>query len=394
MVPACRSGSAHPIKDDPDMKSPLRPAIVAVLFSASTAASAAAPVDAYNEYLAARIRIMGTTRAIEPDTATFLAQFLQTPTSPYSDLVGQPLVTNTPAWNEYLSAMQSAGVDDGDAALNVLRLQTGLTKARPGEEVALGPTAARDYRGREAAANAIKAGIDPDIFWKARDMSGTAITAAAGYALALQMLRDAVAANAPEDYARMAIKPDVLERYMNQMYPDNIPDADLRYLTTWLRGALDLRGAPMNGTAAQRLPAAYRLARVAAAYADASGYFTSKGYCQGNAARPGEPTGPDALENDRPLCFIAATDRGVQAWFRRQLRLDMSGIPIHENSHHGLANLARIIGVVLLFMDMVSFIETADAFVTERLAAHGDIDEADAEIASERTSRLSCRISP
>lgn len=375
------------------MKSPLQPAIFAALLSASATAGATVSVDAYNEYLGARIQRVGVARAITPDTSAFVAQFLATPTSPYSAMIDRPAIVNSLGWWEFLSAMRSKGAQNAESILDTLRLQAGFTKARPGEEVTVSAQAIRAYRGREAAANAIKAGIDPDIFWQARDMSGSAITAAAGYALALQLLRDAATANAPADHARMAIRPDVLSRYLLQTRPQRIAAADLRYLADLLRGAIGNRGAPLQGTLGQRLPAAYRLARVAAAYSDTAGYFSGNGYCTGNSPRSGEPTGPDALDDNRPLCFIAATDRGALAWFRRQLRLDAAGLRIHENTHHGFRQLANLFGTVLILLDLVSFIETADALVADRLATEGEIDGASAELAAERANRLSCRIS-
>lgn len=375
------------------MKSFLGSALIAAL--SSTAASAAppsAPVDAYKVFLRAELRHEGVDHALAADTSAFTARFLTNPSSPYSDLIDTPLFTNEIWWPEYVHRMRTADGEDTDRALATLQLQSGFTKARPGKDVEVTPAAQHAYRGREVAANAVKAGVDSDIFWQAFDMSGTSITAAAGHALALQILRDAAAAHDPADYGRMAIKPDVLSRYLRQQRPDRIPEADLRYLADLLRGAIQGRGAPLEGTLAQRLPAAYRLARVAAAYADSKGYYSSRAYCAGDAPAAGQPTGPEALGFDRPLCFIAATDRGVQAWFRRQLRIDALKLRIHENPHRGFERFAHLLGTVLIFMDMVAFIEVADALVADELATEGAIDEETAERLGNRANRLTCRI--
>jgi len=383
----------RPIKDSPDMKSSLGAALVAALLSASAVAAPLPRVDAYGAFLREQIRQVGPAQALDTDTAQFVARFLDTPSSPYSALVEQPEFTNTVWWNDYVDTLRPLGIDGADAALATLQWQGGFTKARPGHEVTVSDAAVRAYRGREAAANAIKAGIDPDIFWQARDMSGTAITAAAGYALALQLLREAMATHAPADYGRAAIRPDVLTRYLGQTHPDRIPEADLRYLSDLLRGAIQRRDAAVTGTPGQRLPAAYRLARVTAAYADSKGYYSSRAFCANDAPAPGQPLGADALEADRPLCFIAATDRGVHAWFRRQLRIDALRLRIHENTHNGFAHLAHLLGTVLILMDFVSFVEIADALVADRLAVEGSIDDDTAALASERADRLMCRIS-
>lgn len=375
------------------MKSFLGPALVAALLSTSASAEPPPSIDAYGAFLREQIHHVGLSRALDTDTAQFVARFLETPNSPYSALIEQPMFTNTVWWNDYVDTLRPYGLDSADEALATLQWQGGFTKARPGHEVEVSDAAVRAYRGREAAANAIKAGIDPDIFWQARDMSGSAITAAAGYALALQLLREAMAMHDPADYDRAAIQPDVLTRYLRQTRPDRIPERDLRYLSDLLRGAIELRDVPVTGTPAQRLPAAYRLARVAAAYADSKGYYSSRAFCANDAPAPGQPLGPEALEADRPLCFIAATDRGVHAWFRRQLRIDALKLHIHENTHPGFAHLTHLLGTVLILMDLVSFVEIADALVADRLVVEGGLDDETAALASERADRLLCRIS-
>ncbi|WP_369926296.1 hypothetical protein [Xanthomonas sp. NCPPB 2632] len=375
------------------MKSLIGSALVAALYStAAGAASPPATIDAYQVFLGAEIRHKGVDQALAADTATFAARFLENPSSPYSDLVESPRFTNAIWWPDYVHRVSADGNDDAVGALAALQLQSGFTKGRPGREVHVTPEAQRAYRSREAAANAIKAGIDPDIFWQAFDMNGASITAAAGYALALQLLREQAAAHDPSDYGRRAIKPDVLSRYLRQTHPERLPESDLRYLSDLLRGAIQRRDAPLEGTLAQRLPAAYRLARAAAAYADSKGYYSSRAYCAGDAPAPGQPTGPEALGFNRPLCFVAATDRGVQAWFRRQLRIEALKLRIHENTHHGFERFVHLLSTVLVLMDMVSFVEIADALVGDELAAEGTIDEDTAERLSDRANRLSCRI--
>jgi hypothetical protein len=377
------------------MKSHLRLALLAGLFPASALATDAYSLDVYGELVRYRTQHHGAARTFNGSTSQFLAKLLNDPLSPYSSLEKAPAFTNEIWWPRFVYSLPTSTDNAFDETLDALQWQTGVTKARPGIELTVGDDAITAFRGREVAANALKAGVDADIFWKARDMNGSLLTEAAGHAVALQILRDQMRYNDPAHYDALAIKPDVLKRYLAQTNPDRISEYDQRYLADLLRHALATRyAAPGSGTQRRQLPAVYRVARVAAAYSDARGYYNSNGYCAGTEPRPGEPTGEDSLAYHRPLCFIAATDRSVQAWFRRELRLEASGARLHEEGHHGFSHVLHWLGTVLVLIDFAAFIETADALIAEDLAAEGAIPEEDAAIASERATRLTCRIHP
>jgi hypothetical protein len=374
------------------MKSLTRLAILAGLFPAFALAADANSLDVYRELVRYRTQHVGAARAFNGTTSQFLAKFLSDPGSPYSGLNNAPTFTNEVWWPAFVFSLPEFGDNAFDATLDALQWQTGLTKARPGIEVAVDDDAVAAFRGREAAANALKAGVDADIFWKARDMNGSIVTEAAGHAVALQILRDQMRRNAPELYDALAIKPDVLQRYLAQTDPQEIPEYDHRYLADLLRHALSTRGHALDTGNGRRLPAVYRVARVAAAYSDAQGYYNSDGYCAGNEPRSGEPTDSTATDYHRPLCFIAATDRAVQGWFRRQLRLEASGPRVHEQHSEGFSHLLHWLGTVLILVDFAAFIETTEAVIADDLVTEGSITEEDATLASERATRLTCRI--
>ncbi|MGF6493788.1 hypothetical protein ABIE56_001972 [Luteibacter sp. 621] len=356
--------------------------------SALSAAALASPPDVYREYARAKASSGQPFQAL-PATAEFVGAYLSDPASPYSALVEHPTDTNELWWFEFADAVASGDQDPANAALTALQRATGLTKARPGIDVVVDMEHTRLYRGREAAANAIKAGIDPDIFWKAWDFNPR-ISAAAAQATALQFLRERMASVPRSQWEQRGIRADVLHRYLVATQAADVMEDDDRYLGAVLSYAMAQGDPSPSG-----LPAIYRVARLGAAYSDARGYFGSPLCVDGIRPAPGMPTQlSDALADDRPLCFTAATDRAVQAWFRNQVRLDASGERIHESHHDGWRRLAYWIGSVLAFADFASFLEGANALVADELAESGVIDASEADGATERLRQLTCGVKP
>jgi hypothetical protein len=354
-----------------------------------TAVGASPGVDVYRELIRYQTNEAGASQAFAQNTRQFLTQFLQDPGSPYSELIDTPFVTNELWWPDFVDSLPLVAPDPYDAALKALQRQSGLTKARPGIDVDVDEASVSAFRGVKVASNAAKAGVDPDIFWQAWDMNDAKTTVAAGYAVALQMLRDQIRTNRPADYGRMAIKPDVLSRYMAQRDPDLVSEYDQRYLADLLRYDLSRPGTPADRHGGTSLPAAYRVARTAAAYFD-SRY--DLGYCENNdfrAALPGDGSGPEGAQ---PLCFVEANDRAVQSWYRRQLRIDAQRVSNDVNHGSGFSHLLHWVSTVLVLIDFAAFVEVVDAVVADDLAAEGAISEADAEYAADRAHRLTCRI--
>lgn len=372
------------------MKSPLRLAFLAGFIPIAATAGDSRDIDIYRELIRFRSQHLGAERAFDLTTHAFLGQLVDDPTSFYAESSETPRITNEIWWTLFLDGLPGDPAASSHAALEALRWQSGLSKARPGVDVLIDSQAIAAYRGREVAANARKAGIDPDIFWKAADMNGSMKTIAAGYAVALQILRDQMKAYDPADYGRRAIKPDVFQRYMAQNNPDRITEYDKRYLQDILRYEIRRNGTVTDADSRHALPAAYRVARTAAAYADRAGYANARGFCTADQPSPWLPRRPAEMEYHQPLCFIAATDRAVQSWYRRELRQEEA--LLRHRGHTESSPVMHLIIGVLAWVDVVSFIEIVEAVVAEDLVSIGTLDEADAEFAANRSTRLTCRI--
>lgn len=352
------------------------------------ATASASPPDVYREYAMAKGGSGQASLAL-PGTAEFLAAYLDEPTSAYSTLVDRPNDLNEVWWFNFADVVAPGTEDPRQAALAALQLATGLTKARPGVDVQVGDDHADRYRGREAAANAIKAGVDSDIFWKACDFNPR-ISAAAAQATALQFLRERSQSVPQSQWEERGIRADVLYRYLAATSAAEVTEDDDRYLGEVLSYAL-AQGEPSP----TGLPAVFRVARLGAAYSDARGYYGRRLCVEGAAPDPGMPTElAEALANDRPLCFAAATDRAVQAWFRGQVRLDASGERIHENHHEGWHRLAYWLGAVIAFADFAVFLEGTNALVADELAESGVIPADEASSVTERVRQLTCGVRP
>lgn len=249
-----------------------------------------------------------------------LGELLVDPRSPYSDLLASPTWAQE-AWWQSATERIAPGAAASAKPLVALQHQVGATKARPGRDVTVTPEHRRLYKGREAAANAIKAGVDADIFERALRRHPRRFTQAAMEAVAVQIVRDRASATAAEHHAALNLRADVVDRYLDED-PSRYSVEDERYAGELLRHAVTSGHPTFNARGERQLPAVFRVARVAAAYADRQGYTRTAGYCRGDAptwkpfpARAGQLT-------YRPLCFVAATDRAVYEWFVRKARFD------------------------------------------------------------------------
>ena len=360
-------------------------ALLAALLPA--VALAAAPPNVYSEYAKARAAY-GSHATPFRDTPAFLAAYLQDPRSAYSELVDKPDDTNALWWFDFADAVVPGATDPAAAALASLQRATGLTKARPGIDIAVTDAQAAAYHGREAAAGALKAGIDVDIFWKARDLNGGQITAAAGHAVAMQMIRDSSRATPPVEWDARGIQVDVLQRLLATNRPDTLREDDDRYLGAVLNDAI-----AQNEVSPTGLPTIYRVSRVAAAYADAKGYAGSRLCSNGTAPHPVMPTDlVTALQDHRPLCFVAATDRATHAWFRGQRHADLAGLNFNVHHHEGWQRLGHWLGVVLAITDLATFFEAANASVANELVEAGTLEADAAEAAEARHLQLTCGV--
>lgn len=388
------------------MMSPLRLALLAGLLPAFAHAADDRPPDVYRELVRTHIRNDDVSSPLYGgSTREVLQELLAAPDSPYSEPLDEPRVLNETWWPDLVLAIDPSGQTTNEAALERLRRQLGLTKARPGTDVPdVTPEQAQAYVTRESAAQAIKAGVRADIFRKALDLTLGQPALAAGYALALQVLDDqtedvrsryATGTDGIDHFARLGIRPEVFARVMAARAPHEVTERDQRYLADVLRGAMLASGSSTGMGAATPLDVSYRIARLAAAYTDAGGYVGGP-YCSADAPSKGQPTGADALAFHRPLCFVAATDRGVFAWYRAEVRDAAERERLHRRStpegHFG--ELLHWIGTALLVADFAGFVETIEAVVADDLAFDGLITEEEASLSAMRAKRLQCRIAP
>jgi hypothetical protein len=365
-------------------------ALAAALLPAVTSAAPVGSVDVYRELLRFRTKPGHDHTALLGDSAfgttRLLKHLLDKPHSLYSKPLADPPFAAEPWWQAFSQEVAPDAVDASGETLDALRFQLGLTRARPGHEVTLTEHELAAFHSREVAANALKAGIDADIFWKAFDMNGSKITVAAAEGVAVQMLRDLMYATPKSEWAANAIRRDVHDRYMAQTDPDRLPESDIAYLANIAAYALRKGGPTLGFThGANQLPIAFRIARLGAAYKDSKGYF-GQGYCTDDKPSPGLRIDATALDDHAPLCFIAATDRAVLAWFQGESALEAQGVRIHESHHEGWSRLAMWIGQVLMFMDLAAFAEVIEASVAgeviDTAVADGTFDAAEGDATS------------
>jgi hypothetical protein len=401
------------------MKPLLRLACLAALLPLPAYATDPMSVDVYRELIRHRTADLGVDKALDYDTREYVSRFLVNPDSSYSDLRTDPPIVNEVWWYDFVDGLAIDAPDKSSAALAMLQWQGGFTKARfkdlgaPDDpdttagdvDVVVDDLSARSYarygargksntlRNPNAAANAIKARVDADIYLKAWDLNGALTTVAAGHAVALQILREQVLNNPPETHEARGIMGDVLTRYLKQDSPERISENDLAYLADILRFALSDHSVEVDEHGKMQLPAAYRVARVAAAYADASGYFASERYCDGNKPGKNALSGPGTIDYHAPLCFVAATERAVQSWFRKQMRQEEASVRSAHNSPDEAERRVHFwFNTVLTLVDVAAFVEFAEAHIVSELSTEGALSEEEAAIAEERAAQLTCRI--
>lgn len=332
-----------------------------------------------------RVARLGAAEALRHSNTGLVRQMLADPASPYSELIAEPQFTNDAEWPEMLDRVAGGPLSSGEA-LAVMQWDLGMTRARPGIDVVARP----GYRDTFVAASATKADVDADIFWHVLDLTGFShATKGAAYAVGLQILRRQLAETDDERRITMSIDPDVFARVMRARHFDELTEYDLGYLSTLVQQRLVHWHVGERATTGLRaLPIAYRIARVAAAYRDAQGYVGSYP-CQPDARQVVGVAG-NGNDDERPLCFVAATDRAVHRWYLDEYRRQATFIQRHQEN--GSARFAGFAGAVLGLLDIVGALEVVEALIADDLLAAEAIAPADAEFAAERADVLSCRI--
>ncbi|QWT19156.1 hypothetical protein KPL74_15560 [Bacillus sp. NP157] len=322
---------------------------------------------------AERIAQLGIEQATDHDDAWFAQQLLVQPASPYSDVVRTPSLMNELWWREVVDASAA----DDDQVLDALRRELGMTRARPGVDV----MPAGGFRDPFVAANATKAGLEPDVFWHVLDLFGYEHAPRfASHAVGLQILREQIGSTPPARRAAVGVFDDVASRVMRARHPDELSTHDLRYLDTIVQHRL------LHPSANAGLPIAWRIARAAAAFRDAQGYVTSPPCRPDGTAHP-QNAGGGAPGDARIPCFVAAHDRAVHRWYVD----DMRRTPLRpEPRHDGLARLGLLVGALMPLLDMLAMAEIVEAAVADDMVSADALSSSDAEALSERASRLAC----
>ena len=356
--------------------------LFAAVASTPALATTIVGVDVFSHLQRERMARVGDDETPQTQNA-LLTQLLVDPTSPYSDVKGDPEFTNDVEWPDVLARLPG-NLSTGDALI-VLNWDLGLTRARPGLDVA----ARSGFRDPFVAASAAKADVDADIFWHMLDLTGFRhSTRAATYAVAMQILRQQLIETDAARQASLGIDKDVFHRVMKAAYLDQVATYDMHYLTTLVQHRLihwQVGGRATTGSRA--LPTAFRVARVAAAYRDAQGYFSEYPCTPGAMPRAGS-AGTGAEGDERPLCFVAATDRAIHRWYVDESDRQARWVP--EREHDGMQRLAGFVSAMLVLLDLAPFIEMFEAVVADDLVTARVFTPAEADMAAERADGLFC----
>ncbi|NID04545.1 hypothetical protein HBF26_06590 [Luteibacter jiangsuensis] len=319
-------------------------------------------------------------------TASLMRDILVDPASPYSDTKASPDLLNELHWRATLDALGNRVASEREA-LEVLYWDLGVTKAPP--QVGTEAAAARSFRDPFVAAGARKADVDADIFWHMLDVTGYAhSTKAAYYAVALQILRRQMQDIVPERRAALGVHADVFARVMAARQDEEMSPHDLRYLSALVQHRmLHWRPGGRASTGLRELPVAYRIARIAAAYRDARGYFTGPP-CHLDGSPVMRTAGTGAEGDRRDLCFAGATDRAVHRWYVEEVRFQAMPRPRRPPEHTSLFSAIALLALPLL--EMAPVLEFVEAVVADELVAAEAIEAEDAAAATDRADLMTC----
>lgn len=361
--------------------------VIGLLFVAAPCVDATnvVGVDVLSHLQRERVARVGGAEAFVTTEGDLLDQLLTDPGSPYSATVDEPAFTNDVDWPEVMSGLP--GDLSTTAAVAVLDWDLGLTRARPGHDVA----PRTGFKDPFIAASATKADVDADIFWHMVDLTGFRHSArAATYAVAMQILRGQVQGTAPDRRALLGIDDAVYHRVMNAVHLDQVSAYDAEYLSTLVQHRLIHWRVGERATSGLRaLPTAFRVARVAAAYRDAQGYIGNFP-CSPDAAPVARHAGTGAEGDDRPLCFVAATDRAVHRWYVDESRRQAASVPAPR--HDGMQRLLGFAAAVFALLDLAPLLGMVEAVAADDLVTAELLTPAEADLAAEQAGRLFCPI--
>jgi hypothetical protein len=250
------------------------------------------------------------------------------PGSVYTRLRNVPYGFRGTVWHRALSTLASGDTPLSRAeATEALAWDLGMTNGYPGRSDPAHP--APDLGVAWAGAQLQKAGVPEDIARKALALVGPgAYTAAANYAVAVQLLAEKMACFDPSQWAAIGLRADVLGRFMLAQSLADLSDYDLIYLARLLQGALSTwHGGEVTRFGRRELPTPLRVARVAAAFRDMQGYTDEPCTDEGQPRADIAAVVPD--DASKALCLVAANDRAVLDWY--QTVFDVQRDPARSN---------------------------------------------------------------
>ncbi|UPG90652.1 hypothetical protein L2Y96_02445 [Luteibacter aegosomaticola] len=281
--------------------------------------------DILSAWIKARLTESAIADDLVSDTAV-TGDMVTAPSSIYSRLRHTPYAFRGTIWQRALSDLSTQGTPlTRLEATEALAWDLGMTNGYPriGELSDL-PDLGAPWAGTQL----VKAGVSEDVARKSLALAGHgAFAVAANYAVAVQILVEKLACYDPGLWAALGLRSDVLGRYMMAKSLADLSDYDLIYLVRLLQTAMSTwNGGEITELGRRQLPAALRVARVAAAYRDMQGYTDDPCSTDGQA-RVGI-AGLDP-EQGQPMCLVAANDRAVLRWYLD--KLDAQVDPDHSN---------------------------------------------------------------
>ena len=277
--------------------------------------------DIYQTWIKERLSKTPSYDVLSSDDVT-VSGFVNDVISPYAPLRSTPFRFSGRVWSSVFQKMLNKGYPMTLVeATEALAHDIGMTRGYAGlsDPLVPLPTLGRPW----AAEQIVKAGVSVDIAKKALSLAGDgAYAVAANYAVAMQVLVEKMACFTPERWDEIGLRSDVAARFMKASRLAEIDDFDLVYLSRLLQGELSSwRPGGLSIYGRRQLPAALRVARVAAAYRDLQGYSNEPCTDKGQAKNGVAATSP--LENARTMCFVDATDRAVYAWYLKALEAQL-----------------------------------------------------------------------
>lgn len=219
---------------------------------------------------------------------------------------------------------------DQDGAVRAMAWDLGMTRASEPWEVAV--TTAWPAVRPDAQRQAEKAGLDEDVFRKARLMMPAPIVAmTANYAVAAMLLREKLSHVRTEDErASRGLDDSVLRRFLAAGQASDLEPGDAAYLMSLLEGEQEhWAGGGSTSHGVRQLPVPLRLARAAAAYRDGSGTAHP---CATQASD--DATGSGETGTSAGACLVDRTDQDLYAWYRRVFEREMPSQPARGPHKH------------------------------------------------------------